>query len=92
MNRGKRLIWNASNREHVARHGVRESDVESLLAKRTFVRRGRKGYHLYYGTDAGGRYLLVVLDMVAPRVYYVVTARPMTETERRYYLKKGTRR
>lgn len=93
MNGRRRLYWDESNRHHIARHGVRESDVEYLLARPTFVRRGRKGYWLHYGQDAGGRYLLVVLDNVGPALYYVVTARPMTEAERRNYLtRRLTRR
>jgi len=51
----RRLVWDERNRGHIARHGVRESDVGFLLSRPAFLRRGRKGYGLYYGQDGGGR-------------------------------------
>jgi uncharacterized DUF497 family protein len=86
------LTWDDQSRHHIARHGVRTEDVEHLLGRVEFVRRGRKGYRCYYGQDAGGRYLMVVLDSLGGGVYYVVTARPMNDSERRLYRHRLRRR
>lgn len=84
----RNLVWTLSNVQHIARHGIRPEDVESMLAKPVFVRRGHKGYYSYYGQDAGGRYLLVVLDPLRSGRRYVVTARLMDSTERKMYLSR----
>ena len=83
------LVWTYSNVAHIARHGIRPQDAESLLARPVVVQRGRKGYHCYYGKDGGGRYLVVVLDPLKSGRWYVVTARLMTDAERRLYERKG---
>ena len=67
-------------------HGVPFHDMEeACYSERRHVRRGRAGlYKVFSQTDAG-RFLLVVLADKGDGVWKVVTARQMTETERRLY-------
>jgi hypothetical protein len=44
--------------------------------------------HLVYGTSAAGRYLLVVLAEALDGRHLVVTAREMTDSERRTFRRK----
>ena len=69
-----------------AKHGVEWHEVEEACYNgQRHVRRGREGlYKVFSRTDAGG-YLLVVLADLGGAVWKVVTARPMTEKERRLY-------
>jgi hypothetical protein len=80
------LIWDEANLEHIAYHRVRPEEVEEVIWDDPWYerRRGRQRYHAY-GQTAGGRYLFVVLDREYDAVFYVVTARDMTEREKRYY-------
>ena len=69
-----------------SRHGVAFDEVEgACYSEELHVRRGREGlYKVFSQTDAG-RYLLVVLADLTGGVWKVVTARDMTEQERRLY-------
>ncbi len=44
---------------------------------------------LLYGVTDGGRLLVVVLTEAVDGRWYVATARPMTDTERRTFRRKG---
>lgn len=67
-------------------HGVPFHEVEeACYAGQRHVRRGREGlYKVFSQTDAG-RYLLVVLAEFGGGTWRVVTARDMTDSERRLY-------
>jgi len=69
-----------------SQHGVPIREVEeACYSDRRHVRRGRAGlYKVFSQTDAG-RFLLVVLADMRDGVWRVVTARPMSDTERRLY-------
>ena len=84
------VIWDGNNLEHIAHHGVRPAEVEEVLWDDPWFekRRGRQRYQVFGQTDSG-RYLLVILDREYNSIFYVVTARDMTETEKRHYQRKG---
>ena len=86
------LVWNDENVAHIARHGVTPEDVEYLCAHEAYVERAGKGYFIYRGQNRSGRYLMAVLDDLGNGVYYVVTARPLTRTERSTLLRKWRRK
>ena len=46
--------------------------------------RGRRRLYIY-GRSGGGRYLFVVLERLAPRSFFLLSARGMTPGERRKY-------
>ncbi len=69
-----------------SRHAVSfEEAMQACRSELLHVRRGREGlYNVYSQTDAG-RYLLVVLAPQGGGAWKVVTAREMTQQERRLY-------
>ncbi len=79
------LIWDDQNLEHIAEHGVLDVEVEEVCYSDPFVKRARNSALAVYGQTEHGRYLLVILGRRSKGVYYPVTARDMTESERRTF-------
>ncbi len=80
------LIWDDWNEEHIARHHITPGEVEEICYGEpwTLRARGQDTWALYGQTD-GGRYLMVILAHRGHGIYYPVTARPMSDAERRRY-------
>lgn len=88
--RVQRFDWDSRNIEHMARHRVEPVDAESVCRSgRSLVRRGREGRYLIYGQTSEGRHLFVVLHASAGGVVRIITARDMSETERRLYQRRS---
>lgn len=69
-----------------SRHGVAFAEVEEAChSESRHVRRGREGLYKLYGATEAGRYLLVVLANRGEGVFKIVTARDLTQQERRLY-------
>jgi uncharacterized DUF497 family protein len=84
------VSWTEQAEEHIARHAVRPAEVEQVLYGRPrYVAAGRSGTTLVFGTSAAGRHLLVVIGAAPDGGVSIVTAREMTETERRTFRRKG---
>jgi hypothetical protein len=83
------LIWPEDRIEHIARHGVSPEEVEDVCFGKPLVLRGKsEGENpVYYvlGQTAAGRYLFSVVIQLPDGKGYPVTARPMTENERRRF-------
>ena len=60
-----------------------------MFARPRLVVGGRDDTVLVFGTTAGGRYLLVVLADSADGRGFVVTARDMTDNEKRLFRQKA---
>ena len=58
---------------------------EACLWRHRHVRRARQGLYKVFSQTEAGRYLLVVLVDLSGGVWRVVTAREMTDQERRLY-------
>jgi uncharacterized DUF497 family protein len=73
------------------KHGVRTDEVEDVLFGRPHVRRAQgghvKGEDLYtaYGRTAGGRYLIIFFIRKEQAAALPISARDMTDSERKYY-------
>lgn len=80
-----KLIW---------KHNVTEGEVRQVFLdapKYRFVEKGRyEGEHLYLalGVTDAGRYMVIYFVYKKRRKAFIVTARDMTEKERRKYAKK----
>jgi len=85
------IIWPEDQIDHIARHGVTPEEVEEVCFSRALVQRAKsKGKNpVYYvlGQTAAGRYLLCVVIQFPDGKGYPVTARPMTDKEKRRYKK-----
>lgn len=88
----KDVIWDDDNLEHIAHHGVKPAEVEEVLWDDPWIekRRGSQRYQVF-GQTASGRYLLVILDREYDGIFYVVTARDMTRSEKQYYRRRQKR-
>lgn len=85
----RELIWPQHRIEHVASHGVRPDEVEEVCFGDPLVLRARTqgknpAYYVLGRTDAG-RHLFCVVIQFPDAKGYPVTARPMTDGERRRF-------
>jgi uncharacterized DUF497 family protein len=83
------FIWPGDRVDHIARHGVTSEEVEETCFGKAFVQRaksqGRNPVYYVLGQTAGGRYLFCVVIQFPDGKGYPITARPMTDKERRRY-------
>ena len=78
--------WSAG---HIAAHGVSLDEVrEAILEHPYWAAPGRDGTTLVYGSTYAGRYLLVVVIPEGQEAF-VVTARDMTEAEKKTFRRKA---
>lgn len=84
------MLWTEDSETHIGRHGVSPDEVEDAIYTRPRrIAPGRSGSRLVFAQTSSGRYLLVVLADARDGRDYVVTARDMTDTERRAFNEKG---
>jgi uncharacterized DUF497 family protein len=90
----KSLIWLPEVIEKLeAKHSVTVGEVEEVFELGPVYRRGprgrRRGEHLYmaYGQTEAGRYLFIVFIYKLNRRALILSARDMTDKERRLYRK-----
>ncbi len=83
------FIWSQDRIEHIARHGVNPQEVEQVCFGDALVQRAKsEGVNsVYYvlGQTIYGRYLFCVVIAFPDNKGYPVTARPMTDKEKRRY-------
>ena len=78
--------WSA---DHIAAHGVTLEEVrEAILERPYWAAPGREGTTLAYGRTYAGRYLLVVVIAEGEEAF-VVTARDMTDAEKKTFRRKA---
>ena len=84
------VAWDEASEAHVARHAVTPDEVEDVLFCRPrLVQAGLHGTTYVMGTTLAGRYLFVVVAEAGRGGVYVVTAREMTEAERRRFRRRA---
>jgi len=87
-----RFEWDEGNAGHIARHDVKPGEAEEVFADFPLYRRAKANRMAAYGQTDSGRYLFVVFERKPGGVIRVVTARDMSLSERRYYMReKGGR-
>ena len=73
------------------KHRVMPDEVEQVLFSKPFIRRAEKGrvqgedVYVAYGQTAAGRYLVVFFILKDQTAALPISARDMTQAERRYY-------
>jgi uncharacterized DUF497 family protein len=71
-----------------SKHCISFTEVEeSCLSDRRHIRRDREGLYKVFSQTAAGRYILVVLVNMGGADWRVATAREMTDSERRLYIR-----
>ena len=71
-----------------SKHGISFKEVEeACLSETRHVRRSREGLYKLFSRTVAGRHVLVVLANLGRGRWKIVTAREMTDNERRLYNK-----
>ena len=71
-----------------SKHDISFAEVEEVcLSEKRHVRRSREGLYKLFSQTVAGRYILVVLVNLGRGCWKIVTAREMTDSERRLYSK-----
>ena len=85
----REFVWPEDRIDHIARHGVSPDEVEEACFGNAFVQRAKSegASPVYYvlGQTAAGRYLFCVVIQFPDGKGYPVTARPMSDNEKRRY-------
>ena len=82
------FVWDDDNVEHITRHAVAPDEVEEALAGDSVVLRGADNRYLVYGRTENDRWLFAVYVTRPRGLVRVLTARDMTEGEKRLYRRK----
>ena len=83
------LEWHEENVSHIARHGVGPEEAEEVCFETNpFIVKSR--YNRYYalGQTENGRYLTIVFEYRGQSKAKIITARAMSESERRLYKRR----
>ena len=91
------ILWKTQYVEKLAaKHGVTTSEVEEVLFGRPHIRFWEKGkvrgedLYLAYGQTDAGRYLIVFFIRKPHQTALPISARDMTDSERRYSNERKT--
>jgi uncharacterized protein len=87
----RRLIWDAWNVGHIARHAVLPEDVEQVCHSNPVVQAGKKGRLLVLGPTGDGRVLAVILDPELDAGIYIPRDGPSCQPKGTGDLREGTR-
>jgi hypothetical protein len=83
------LLWPKDRGDHIARHGITPKEVEEVCFRGSFVQRaksqGQNPVYYVLGKTAAGKYLFCVVIQFLGGKRFPVTARPMTDNEKRRY-------
>lgn len=91
----RQLLWPQDRIDHIARHGITPEEVEEVCRGRPRVFRaksaGKNPVYYVLGRTKSGRYLFSVIIQFPDGNGFPVTARLMTEKEKRRYRKRKKR-
>ena len=84
-----KLVWNSDRIDHIAQHSITPNEVEEVCLGNPFVQRaksqGENPVYYVLGQTNEGRYLFCVIVRFPDGKGYPVTARTMTNKEKRRY-------
>ncbi|MBU0693466.1 MAG: BrnT family toxin [Candidatus Omnitrophica bacterium] len=84
----KKYNWDDVNIEHVAQHSVIPQEVEEACHNEPLIMKMGRNKYIIYGRSDSGRYLFMVTIYKGDGTIRAVTARDMTNSERRLYNRK----
>ena len=82
-----RFEWDDGNIDHIARHNYTPEEAEEVFGETPRIRKVAEARYLAYGPTAEGWMTAVVFER-RRGVTRVITAREMTESERRAYRRR----
>jgi hypothetical protein len=84
------FLWPRDRIDHIARHNITPTEVEEVCFGKSFVLKAKRGGSIpvYYilGQTHVGRYLFCVVIHFPDGNGFPVTARPMSENEKKRFL------
>ena len=80
--------WDMRNKVHLWEHGVETLEAEEVFINRPVCQRAGNDTYVAFGVSEEGRHLLVVFSVNGKGLIRVITAREMTEKEKRNYRKR----
>jgi uncharacterized DUF497 family protein len=86
----EKISWDEETVDHISNHLVSPEEVEEVLFNEVdtpVMMRGKEGTYLAYRKTHGGRLLLIVWALKY-RKTKIITARDMTEKEKRFYRRR----
>ena len=84
------IAWDHGSITHIARHGVERTEVEdACFTTNPFVLKTRNNRYFALGQTHSGRYLAIVFEHIGRNTVKIITARAMSETERKLYQRRG---
>jgi uncharacterized DUF497 family protein len=88
----REIVWPKERIEHIARHNVTPREVEEVCFGKPLVQqphaKGQNPVYYVLGQTDAGVYLFCVIVRLADGKGYPVTARPMTDREKRRYRRR----
>ena len=81
--------WTENDINHIARHAVTPEEAEEVCFQGSpIILKAKYGRYIALGQAGGGRYLAVIFKYTGHQKAKVITARAMSETERRFYKRR----
>ncbi|MBI5399851.1 BrnT family toxin [Candidatus Saganbacteria bacterium] len=80
--------WDEKNITHIARHNVTPEEVEEMFESRPLIFKSRDESCVALGQSDVGRYLMVAYRYCEAEAIRVITARDMSDSERRLFRRK----
>ncbi|MFC1990495.1 hypothetical protein ACFLVW_08135 [Chloroflexota bacterium] len=83
------LQWDDINIEHIeGGHNITVKEVEDVCFEEHIVFPARNQRYVVYGQANNGKYLMVILESLYGSIFRPITAREMTESEKKNYRKR----
>lgn len=80
--------WDEQNIEHIANHGVSPEETEQVIDDTPLIIRAKQGKYIAFGQTDAGRYLVVVFVEKTDRRLRDITARDMTNNEKKRFKRR----
>ena len=78
--------WTENTISHIGYHGVDPEEVEEVCFEgKPFILKTKYGRYFALGQARSGRYLTIVFEYLGQNKAKIITARAMSESERRLY-------
>ena len=83
------IDWDEATVSHIARHGVETDEVEeTCFDGHPHILKTRLGRYIAFGQTGSGRYLAIVFEYLGHKRVKVITARAMSEAERKMFKRR----
>ena len=83
------IVWDDDAILHIVRHNVESKEIEeAFFASKPLVFKTRFNRYIALGQAGSGRYLTIIFEYLGQYKAKIITARAMSEAERRLYRRR----